>query len=566
MRLGAHRRLPERLGLEPSAGVCQTEVKRVNSVSRSETTRDGATDIGAGHILGRYELLLPIASGGMAMVWAARLTGTRGFQKIVAVKTMLPKLCEDDQFEQMFLAEASLASQIRHPHVVEIMDLGEHEGILYLVMEWIDGIALNQMMKAAKKKGGIPLPIAVRIMMQSCAGLHAAHELKDRKGQLVGLVHRDVSPQNIMVTYDGVTKVLDFGIAKATAMGDGATVAGQIKGKVAYMAPEQVKGGAIDRRVDIFAAGIVLYALTTGKHPLRRETEAATMYNICSPDPVMPPSKIIAGYPAPLERVVMTALAKDPAKRYATANDFLRALDQSLPASLRASTDEDVGAFINSLFGDRREERGAALSEALELADKQRESRLDAASHDTSGTVTPVSSVSVGRSGPNDPTVSNGSTLSAGAVARQATAPRRRLALGAAAGALVLVGGLAAVAAVRSRTQTTVITMPEPSAAEVQAAEPPIADAEPKPSAEEDEAPKVSLDDLKPMVEEPEEDGSSSTSRITAAAGRWTPPSKAVPGKKPPQAPKTEPKAEPKPAPKPAATKPSGDWQTSAGF
>ncbi len=331
---------------------------------------NAAGDIGAGHVLGRYELLMPIAAGGMAMVWAARLKGTRGFQKIVAIKTMLPKLSEDDQFEQMFLDEASLASQIRHPHVVEIMDLGEEDGILYLVMEMVDGVPLNQLMKAAKKGGGIPLPIAVRIIIQAGAGLHAAHELRDRDGKLVGLVHRDVSPQNILVTYDGVTKVVDFGIAKATAIGGGATVAGQIKGKVAYMAPEQVKGADIDRRVDVFALGIVLYALTTGKHPLRRESEAATMYSICSPEPVVAPSKIIQGYPLPLEKVVLQALAKDPAKRFATANDMLRALD-ALPATMRASTDEDVGTFVKSLFGDRREERRAALQHALDLADRQ---------------------------------------------------------------------------------------------------------------------------------------------------------------------------------------------------
>lgn len=331
---------------------------------------NAAGDVGAGHVLGRYELLLPIASGGMAMVWAARLKGTRGFQKIVAIKTMLPKLSEDDQFEQMFLDEASLASQIRHPHVVEIMDLGEEDGILYLVMELVDGVPLNQLMKAAKRGGGIPLPIATRIVMQASAGLHAAHELRNPEGQRVGLVHRDVSPQNILVTYEGVTKVVDFGIAKATAMGGGATVAGQIKGKVAYMAPEQVKGGVIDRRVDVFALGIVLYALTTGKHPLRRESEAATMYSICSPDPVVPPSKIIQGYPVQLERVVLRALAKDLDKRYVSANELLRALD-ALPPTMRAGTDEDVGNFVKSLFGERRDERRASLQHALELADRQ---------------------------------------------------------------------------------------------------------------------------------------------------------------------------------------------------
>jgi eukaryotic-like serine/threonine-protein kinase len=331
-----------------------------------------AGEISQGHVLGRYELLLPIATGGMAMVWAARVKGTRGFQKVVAVKTMLSKLSEDAQFEQMFLDEASLASQIRHPNVVEISDLGEQDGVLYLAMEWIDGVALNQLMKTAKAAGGVPLPIAVRIVMNACAGLHAAHELRDAKGQLIGLVHRDVSPQNILVTYDGVSKVVDFGVAKATAMGGGATVAGQLKGKVSYMAPEQVRGEAIDRRVDIFAMGIVLYALTSGKHPFRRESEAATMYTIASDEAVIPPSKFVPGYPPGLEAVLLKALAKDKDARFASASEFQRALDQCLPAAERANTDEDVGVFIRQLFGNKREESRAALADALALADKSR--------------------------------------------------------------------------------------------------------------------------------------------------------------------------------------------------
>src|SRR5690606_31945524 len=212
----------------------------VNPVPDAATVGDG--DVQPGYVLGRYELLIPIAAGGMAQVWAARLRGARQFQKIVAVKTLLPRLSQDEQFEQMFLDEATLASRVRHPNVAEILDLGEHSGVLYLVMEWIEGVPLNQLMKGAKAVGGVPAPVATRIAMQACAGLHAAHELTDENGTLVGLVHRDVSPQNVLVTYDGVTKVVDFGVAKATALGGGATVAGQIKGKVGYMAPEQVRG------------------------------------------------------------------------------------------------------------------------------------------------------------------------------------------------------------------------------------------------------------------------------------------------------------------------------------
>jgi len=308
----------------------------------------------------------------MAMVWAARVKGTRGFQKIVAVKTMLSKLSEDAQFEQMFLDEASLASQIRHPNVVEISDLGEQDGVLYLAMEWIDGVPLNQLMKTAKPAGGVPLPIAVRIVMNACAGLHAAHELRDAKGHLIGLVHRDVSPQNILVTYDGVSKVVDFGVAKATAMGGSGTVAGQLKGKVSYMAPEQVRGEAIDRRVDVFAMGIVLYSLTTGKHPFRRESEAATMYTIASDEAVVPPSKFLPHYPPGLEAVLLKALAKDANDRFATASEFQRALD----ATERANTDEDIGAFIRQMFNKRREDSRAALAEALAQADNRAGARL----------------------------------------------------------------------------------------------------------------------------------------------------------------------------------------------
>ncbi len=406
-------------------------------------------------MLDRYELLLPIASGGMAMVWAARLKGTRGFQKIVAVKTMLPKLSEDEQFEQMFLDEASLASEIHHPHVVEILDLGEYQGVLYLVMEWIDGVPLNLLMKAARPEGGVPIAVAVRMAMQACAGLHAAHELRNAEGKLVGLVHRDVSPQNIMVTYEGVAKVVDFGVSKATALGGGATVAGQIKGKVAYMAPEQIKGIAIDRRVDVFALGIVLYALTTGKHPFRRESEAATMYNICAPQPVMPPRKVKPDYPVEVERILIKALSKEPDKRYQTANELLRDLD-ALPSTLRASTDEEVANFVKKLFSAKREERQAALAGALVLADEHAKHRLSLPGFGADTLRQSVqSSVSV-VTGTGAMQLGDGFNIATGTgvvtAAGQRSARKRLVFMAGAAATLLL--GLAIVLAVASRGST----------------------------------------------------------------------------------------------------------------
>ena len=446
----------------------------MNTAPNAPFPRPVAGEISQGHVLGRYELLLPLATGGMAMVWAARVKGTRGFQKIVAVKTMLSKLSEDAQFEQMFLDEASLASQIRHPNVVEISDLGEQDGVLYLAMEWIDGVPLNQLMKTAKPLGGVPLPIAVRIVMNACAGLHAAHELRDPKGQLYGLVHRDVSPQNILVTYDGVSKVVDFGVAKATAMGGSATVAGQLKGKVSYMAPEQVRGEAIDRRVDVFAMGIVLYSLTTGKHPFRRESEAATMYTIASDDAVVSPSKFLPNYPPRLEAVVLKALAKDAKDRFATASEFQRALD----ATERANTDEDIGAFIRQLFGHRREESRAALADALALADKSGSlSRPDAALKPlTQSQRRSLSDIGVDPASLGDESKTFGILGAAQAAPVAVPARKRTLLVLSLGGALLLA---AAVAFALSQSKAPEAAKPAPVNASVKPA--PLTPAEPSP-------------------------------------------------------------------------------------
>jgi eukaryotic-like serine/threonine-protein kinase len=339
----------------------------VNTVPQVDAQGDRI--IGPGDVLGRYELLLPVAAGGMAMVWAARLRGTRGFQKIVAVKTMLPKLSEDPQFERMFLDEASLASRIHHPNVVEVLDLGEANGVLFIAMEWLDGVPLNQVMKAAKSASGIPSVVAIHILTHAAEGLHAAHELKDDDNAYIGLVHRDVSPQNILVGHDGLTKMVDFGLAKATALGDGATRAGQLKGKISYMAPEQIRGDPLDRRADVFALGVVLYAVTTGKHPFRRESEGATLFAISAPDPAPAPSRFMT-YPPELEAVLMKAIAKDPDKRHGSALEFARALEGTLPQAERAHGGERVAEFIKGLLGAQHEQQKAALAEALRRADR----------------------------------------------------------------------------------------------------------------------------------------------------------------------------------------------------
>jgi serine/threonine-protein kinase len=307
-----------------------------------------------------------VGTGGMATVWAARLRGSRGFQKMVALKTILPRFSSDPQYERLFLDEARLTAQVRHPNVAQILDLGEDNGLLFLAMEWIEGVSLSELIRAAQEAGvEIPLSVAIRIATQAAAGLHAAHELRDTAGELVGLVHRDVSPQNILVSFEGITKVIDFGIAKVMRDGaDDATRSFQVRGKVGYLAPEQIQDAATDRRIDVFALGVVLYVLTTGSHPFEGRGALATLYNI-SQEAVTPPSEIRKDFPAELEATILKCLEKDRARRFATCDELVWALESSMPTDLRA-TDQDVAVFVRSLAGDLGAQRSRALELALE--------------------------------------------------------------------------------------------------------------------------------------------------------------------------------------------------------
>ena len=327
--------------------------------------------LSSGSALGRYELLLPIAKGGMAEVWAARLHGTRGFQKVVAIKTILPGAIDDARMEEMFLVEAELASKIHHPNVVGTIDLGEHEGVLYLVMEWVDGESLNVLMTKAASQGGVPLAIGVNLIGQACQGLFAAHNLRDDEGALLGVVHRDVSPHNLLVTFTGTAKVVDFGIAKATSLAS-STEVGEVKGKFAYMAPEQIRAQPVDARTDLFALGILLYQITTGRHPFRGENPGETLQNICAERGPTPPSAFLPDYPAELEAVVLKALAKNPDQRFSSANEMLTALERAMPGPLEASFEVQVAEYLKQLFGSRTTERRTALRVAQERVDQQR--------------------------------------------------------------------------------------------------------------------------------------------------------------------------------------------------
>ncbi len=313
-------------------------------------------EVGPGRRLGRYELVSAIGEGGMGRVWAARMEGTHGFRKVVAIKTLSPSVASDPEAERMFLNEAHLASQIRHRHVVEILDLGEQDGVIYLVMEWIDGESLQRILRSGltRRAEAIPPSLAARIAADAAAGLHAAHELADDTGRPLAMVHRDVSPQNILVGRDGTVKVVDFGIAKALGQVNQATRSGELKGKLAYMSPEQVNAQPIDRRSDVFALGTVLFEMLTGARPFVAEHEVAVLQLIARGEAPRP-TTIVPNLPAELEHVVMTALARDVTRRYQTAEELSLALEHFLSRSGEVVTAAHLAAMVRDRCGTKME-------------------------------------------------------------------------------------------------------------------------------------------------------------------------------------------------------------------
>ena len=293
----------------------------------------------------------------MAAVWLARFQGKHGFEKLVAVKTILPSFATDVGFRRMFLDEATIASRIEHTNVAQILDLGEHEGILYLVMEWVEGDSVSRLERAVQQAGSVvPQAIALRIASDSCAGLHAAHELSDEAGRSLGVVHRDVSPQNILVSAKGVVKLIDFGIAKAKDRASEDTRSGVFKGKLHYMAPEQALGKAIDRRADVWAVAAVLYKLLAGRpvHDARNRVDA--LRSLTNNEPLTPLPARVAKQVA---EVVTRALSFEPSDRYESCAELQKALDRAIHAESLYITTGELSAFVNlhlaSQFEARRE-------------------------------------------------------------------------------------------------------------------------------------------------------------------------------------------------------------------
>jgi eukaryotic-like serine/threonine-protein kinase len=292
-------------------------------------------------IIGRYELHAKIASGGMATVHLGRLTGAVGFARTVAIKRLHPHFTEDPDFVSMFMDEARLAARIRHPNVVPTLDVVEADGELFVVMEYVQGETLARLRRTMiAKRERVPLPVAAAIFSGVLHGLHAAHEAKNERGEPLGIVHRDVSPQNIIVGVDGTPRVLDFGVANASGRLQ-TTREGQLKGKLSYMAPEQVQGAKTTRQTDVYAAGVVLWETLTNQRLFQEENDAAVLNKILAGNYPALESRV-EGLPPALVDVVKRAMSLEAAQRFATAREMATALGSAVPLAVAVQVGEWV--------------------------------------------------------------------------------------------------------------------------------------------------------------------------------------------------------------------------------
>ncbi len=320
-----------------------------------------------GDLLGDYQLLLEVGVGGMGRVWAARRSRGLPSSQLVALKTGLGEVGGSPEFERLFLDEARIASQIEHPNACAVHELGRDKGLLYFVMEWCDGATLRDVLDGIEGHR-LDHEVAVRIIADVCAGLHAAHELTDEDGAALNVVHRDVSPQNVLIWTAGHVKVADFGVAKARGQLHRPTETGEVKGKLSYMAPEQVTSSHLDRRADIFGLGCLLYEATVGRRPYQGGDALATLYQLLERETVRP-SEIDPDYPPALEKIVMKALARDPEDRYQTAAELGRSLAAWLASRRAIISEAQVARVVDQAVGERVTARRRAIAEVVERLD-----------------------------------------------------------------------------------------------------------------------------------------------------------------------------------------------------
>ena len=320
---------------------------------------------GQGEAFGRYRLRGLLGQGGMGQLFVAEQHGIQGFSKIVAVKRILPHLASSPQFQDMFLNEARMAARLEHPNIVATYELGEAEGSYFISMEYLPGEDLAAILSACQRGEPMAIEIAVAMTQQSANGLHYAHDIRDAGGKPVGLVHRDVNPSNIFVTYYGMVKLLDFGIVK-NAPGSTQTSPGMFKGKYAYCAPEQIEGGDIDRRTDIFSLGIVLWEALTNRSLFAKANDALTMDAVRS-QTVVAPSALRPEVPRDLDAITMRALSRDPRARFQSAHEMSEALDAFLVQRQQRPTSKSIGLWMESLFEANRATLKKAIAQGTEV-------------------------------------------------------------------------------------------------------------------------------------------------------------------------------------------------------
>ncbi len=310
---------------------------------------------------GDYELILKMGAGGMATLYLGRVTGPDGFEKFVAIKKIHDHLTDEQRFVDMFVDEARIASQIHHPNVVEIFELGRINNVYFISMEHVHGHDFRQLLAAIQKSdhNNLGWRIAATIVAQAASGLHAAHELTNANGENLGVVHRDVSPANVLISYGGDVKVIDFGIAMA-AERLSQTTTGTLKGKISYMSPEQATGGKVDRRTDVFALGILLFESTCMRRLFRGENDAITLQRLLTAD-IPRPSGYDPTIPPRLEWIIMKALSRRAEDRFSTAKEMSHALSKLLLEEASDESFPQLTDLMQELFSDKKVERDADI-------------------------------------------------------------------------------------------------------------------------------------------------------------------------------------------------------------
>ena len=302
--------------------------------------------------IGPYQVLERISAGGMAEVYRAKQTGADNFERPVAIKRILPHIARDPNFIAMFQAEAKLAVQLQHGNICQIYQLGRHEDSFYIALEYVDGRDVGAILDLHQKQGKpIPLPQACYIIRRVCEGLDYAHNKKSSQGEPLNIIHRDISPPNLLISYEGEIKLIDFGLAKAVGSSV-QTQAGIIKGKLAYMSPEQVRGAALDLRSDVFAVGIVFFELLTARRLFRRDSDLET-FDAVRQCRVPRPSEINPDIPKALEEILLTALARDIDKRYQSAGAMNEAIQDFALSSRNTFRGDQLGEWMRRLFSRR---------------------------------------------------------------------------------------------------------------------------------------------------------------------------------------------------------------------